>query len=215
MTLRAEGNTTPFYDSIHYALKISIKVIHGGIMKHQPRRCYFGGCVQLIGHDVSEIKLSQFKIMAEIYGYSNDSIVFWHKYGRLGEKIRLISTNLEANLVSKNIPGDRVIEDFFEHLDSYIEMNVGKTFDKEQNRNSSSDNQQSARGTNKGGRAEYSSSGEEFEDSDNDFSYERDTLGSSENWVHVYEVNKEERKKMAHEEGDSDCVNSEAFVIQA
>lgn len=41
------------------ASKISIKVTHGGVMKHQPRKSYFGGRVQFIDHaDLSEIKLS-------------------------------------------------------------------------------------------------------------------------------------------------------------
>ncbi|KAM3290026.1 hypothetical protein P3S67_018315 [Capsicum chacoense] len=132
MILRAEGDTSPFYDSVQGVLKISINVTHSDIMKHLPKRHYFGGCVQFIDYvDVSEIMLSQFKIMAEICGYDDDLVAFWHRYGRLGEKMRLVSTDLEANLVFKNIPEDRVIEVCFEHLDSYIGMDVGKTFNNE------------------------------------------------------------------------------------
>ncbi|XP_059285827.1 uncharacterized protein LOC132039346 [Lycium ferocissimum] len=212
MILRTEDGTAPLYDSIHDASKISIKVTHGGVMKHQPRTHYSGGRVQFIDHvHVSEVKLSQFKIMAEICGYGNDSVAFWHKYGRLGEKMRLVSTDLEVNLVSKNIPEDRVIEVCFEHLDSYIGMDVGKSFNAGQNSNGSSEHQQSAIGTNKEGRADYSSSSDDFEDLDNDFSNEHDILGRSENGAHRYEVSDEVRKKMAREDGDSDCVNSEGF----
>lgn len=87
--------------------------------------------------------------MAEICGYGHDSVAFWHKYGRLSEKKRLVSTDLEANLVSKNIPEDRVIKVCFEHLDSYIGMDVMKIFNEGQNSNGSSGHQQCARCTNK------------------------------------------------------------------
>ncbi|KAH0714858.1 hypothetical protein KY284_007763 [Solanum tuberosum] len=133
--------------------------------------------------------------MAEICGYDNESVAFWHKYGRLGEKMRLVSTDFEANLVFRNIPRDRVIEVYFENLDSYIGMDINNNV--EQNR--------------KEGRAEYSSSDDDFEDSDNDLSDEHDILERSENGTREYEVSKEVRKKMAHEDGDSDCVNSEGF----
>ncbi|KAH0733751.1 hypothetical protein KY285_009458 [Solanum tuberosum] len=196
MILRPEGGTTPPYDSIHDALKISMKVTHGGFMKHQPKNHYFGGRVQFIDHvDVSEIKLYQFKNMAEICGYDNESVAFWHKYGKLGEKMRHVSTDFEANLVFRNIPRDRVIEVYFEHLDSYIGMDISNNV--EQNR--------------KEGRAEYSSSDDDFEDSDNDLSDELDILERGENGTRDYEVSEEVRKKMAHEDGDSDCVNSEGF----
>ncbi|KAH0689409.1 hypothetical protein KY289_016767 [Solanum tuberosum] len=196
MILRPEGGTAPSYDSIQDALKISMKVTHGGFMKHQPKKHYFGGRVQFIDHvDVSEIKLSQFKNMAEICGYDNESVAFWHKYGRLGEKMRLVSTDFEANLVFRNIPRDRVIEVYFEHLDSYIGMDISNNV--EHNR--------------KEGRAEYSSSDDDFEDSDNDLSYEHHILERSENGTREYEVSEAVRKKMAHEDGDSDCVNSEGF----
>ncbi|XP_049399742.1 uncharacterized protein LOC125863780 [Solanum stenotomum] len=133
--------------------------------------------------------------MAEICGYDNESVAFWHKYGRLGEKMRLVSTDFEANLVFRNIPRDRVIEVYFEHLDSYIGMDISNNV--EQNK--------------KEGRAEYSSSDDDFEDSDNDLSDEHDILERSENGTREYEVSETARKKMAHEDGDSDCVNSEGF----
>ncbi|KAH0736332.1 hypothetical protein KY285_012039 [Solanum tuberosum] len=134
--------------------------------------------------------------MAEICGYDNESVAFWHKYGRLGEKMRLVSTDFEANLVFRNIPRDRVIEVYFKHLDSYIGMDISNNV--EQNR--------------KEGRAEYSSSDHNFEDSDNYLSDEHDILERGENGTREYEDSKEVRKKMAHDEdGDSDCVNSEGF----
>jgi len=173
-----------FTDSIHDALKISMKVTHGGFMKHQPKKHYFGGHVQFIDHvDVSEIKLYQFKNMAEICGYDNESVAFWHKYGRLGEKMRLVSTDFKANLVCRNIPRDKVIEVYFEHLDSYIGMDISMDINNnvEQNR--------------KEGRAEYSSSDDDFEDSDNDLSDEHDILERSENGTREYEVSEEVRKK--------------------
>ncbi|KAG5570164.1 hypothetical protein H5410_059930 [Solanum commersonii] len=139
MILRPKGGTAPPYDSIHDALKISMKVTHSGFMKHQPKKHYFGGRVQFIDHvDVSEIKFSQFKNMAEICGYDNESVTFWHKYGR---------------------------------LDSYIGMDISNNV--EQNR--------------KEGRAEYSSSDDDFEDSDNDLLDEHDILERSENGTREYE----------------------------
>lgn len=94
-----------------------------------------------------------------------DTVAFWHKYRRPGEKLRLVSTDFEANLVSKNIRRDRVIEIYFEHLDSYIEMDIRKTFNEKQNSKDAS-GYQHAICTNKEGRTEYSSSGDDFEDSD-------------------------------------------------
>lgn len=44
--------------------------------------------------------------MAEIFRYGS-SVTFQSKYNRLGEKMRLVSTDLEANLVFKNIPRDK------------------------------------------------------------------------------------------------------------
>ncbi|KAH0635880.1 hypothetical protein KY289_035795 [Solanum tuberosum] len=113
--------------------------------------------------------------------------------------MRLVSTDFEANLVFRNIPRDRVIEVYFEHLDSYIGMNISMDINNnvEQNR--------------KEGRAKYFSSDDDFEDSDNDLSDEHDILERSENGTREYEVSEEVRKKMAHKDGDSDCVNSEGF----
>lgn len=137
------------------------------------------------------IKLSQLKIMAEIYGYGNDSVAFWHKYGRLSEKLRLVSIDFEVNLVSKNISRNRVIEVYFEHLDSYIGMDIIKTFDEGQNSKDENEHQQSARDTNKEGGTKYSSSGDDCEDSDNDLLDEHDILERSENETHEYEVSEE------------------------
>lgn len=144
--------------------------------------------------------------MAAICGYDNDSVGFWHKYGRFGERIKLISTDLEANLVFTNIRVDRIIEVCFEHLDSYIRVDVEATFNEGQNSDIPSEHQKSVRA-----RANYSSSADDFEDSDNDFEDENYILRRSENEEHRYEVSEEVRKKMANGEGDSDCVNFEGF----
>ncbi|XP_033509058.1 uncharacterized protein [Nicotiana tomentosiformis] len=194
-------------DPVQDVSKISIKVNHNGVMKYHSRRHYVGGRVQFIDYvDILEMKLSQFKTMVAICGYDNDSVAFWHKYGRFSERMRLISTDLEDNLVSTNIHVDRIIEVSFEHLDSYIGVDVEATFNEGQNNDIPSEYQESIRA-----RADYSSSADDFEDSDNDFSDENDILRRSENEEHRYEVSEEAQKKMANEEGDSDYVNSEGF----
>ncbi|OIT04680.1 hypothetical protein A4A49_04778 [Nicotiana attenuata] len=142
-------------------------------MKHHPRRHYVGGLVQFIDYvDISEMQLSQFKTMAAICGYDNDSVAF---YG-------------------------------ISMVDSHIGVYVEATFNEGQNSDIPSEHQESV-----GARADYSSSADNFEDSDNDFEDENDILRRSGNEEHRYEVSEEVRKKMANEEGDSDCVNSEGF----
>ncbi|OIT34179.1 hypothetical protein A4A49_60458, partial [Nicotiana attenuata] len=58
--------------------------------------------------------------MAEMCGYMNDSEFFWHKCGKFDNKWRLVSTEVEALTIEKFIPNDRVVELYYEHLDSYI-----------------------------------------------------------------------------------------------
>lgn len=71
--------------------------------------------------------------------------------------MRLVSTDVGATVVSKNIPDDKVVEVYFEHLDSYIGRTIhtyevgGVEQEKEVNN-------------------EHSSTDDEFEDSENDFS---------------------------------------------
>ncbi|OIT18749.1 hypothetical protein A4A49_64145, partial [Nicotiana attenuata] len=128
--------------------------------------------------------------MAELCGYERDSVTFWHKCGRYGNRMRLVSTDVEATVISKNIPDHKVVEVYFEHLDSYI----GKTIHT---------NEVSGAEQEKEVHSEHSSTNDEFEDSENDFS------DDNENVNHIYEVSEEVKKKMAAEEGDTDCVDSD------
>ncbi|KAK6790946.1 hypothetical protein RDI58_010027 [Solanum bulbocastanum] len=65
-------------------------------------------------------------MMAEICGYASDSITFWYKCGKYGNRWRLISTDFEAYAVCKSIRKEDVNEIYFEHLDSYFKMDNGK-----------------------------------------------------------------------------------------
>ncbi|XP_009605687.2 uncharacterized protein LOC107802797 [Nicotiana tabacum] len=83
-----------------------------------------------------------------------------------------------------------MVEVYFEHLDSYI----GKTIHT---------NEVSGAEQEKEVNSEHSLTDDEFEDSENDFSE------YNENVNHRHEVSEEVKKKMAAEEGDIDCVDSD------
>nr|XP_016508646.1 PREDICTED: uncharacterized protein LOC107826208 [Nicotiana tabacum] len=177
MIIRCHGSEIPNYDPAYEAIFFSVKVTHGGTMKHQPSRYYLGGRVDFIDYvNYTELNLSQFKSMAELCGYERDSVTFWHKCGRYGNRMRLVSTDVEATVISKNIPDHKMVELYFEHLDSYIAKTThtnevgGVEQEKEVN-------------------SEHSLTDDEFEDSKNNFS------DDNENVNHRHEVSEEVKKK--------------------
>ncbi|XP_060189582.1 uncharacterized protein LOC132618572 [Lycium barbarum] len=105
MILRSiNGARNPSYDPLYEPEYFTIKITHGGIMKHKPTRYHVGGHVDFIDDvNMTELKLSVFKSMVELCGYTNDSVTFWHEFGRLGDKMRHVSTDMEATVVAKNI----------------------------------------------------------------------------------------------------------------
>ncbi|KAH0739567.1 hypothetical protein KY290_038272 [Solanum tuberosum] len=101
----------------------SIKIHHGGVMKCTPEKHYVEGNIDYIDYvNANKLDLDGFKKMAEICGYLKNSITFWHRCGRSGNRWRLVSTDNEAHAVRKNIPNDNMIEIYFEHLDSYFNI---------------------------------------------------------------------------------------------
>ncbi|KAH0764833.1 hypothetical protein KY285_000704 [Solanum tuberosum] len=101
----------------------NIKIYHGGVMKRTPEKHYVEGNIDYIDYvNANKLDLVEFKTMAEICGYLKNSITFWHKRGRSGNRWRLVSTDNEAHAVRKNIPNNNLIEIYFEHLDSYFNI---------------------------------------------------------------------------------------------
>ncbi|OIT37093.1 hypothetical protein A4A49_64715, partial [Nicotiana attenuata] len=146
--------------------------------------------------------------MAELCGYGNDSVTFWHKPESLGDKMRLVSTDKEAAVVAKNIATDRVVDVYFEHLDSYIEMGIVDAIYEGQS-NSRDDNHVTVEEYQKEVGGENSSSSEDFEDSENDLSDENDLSEKIRNDKRRYEVSEELQRKLNVEDGESDCCNSD------
>lgn len=70
--------------------------------------------------NMTKLKLSVFKSMSELCGDMNDSVTFWHKFGRLGDKIMLVSTDVEAVIVLQkifpNIEYSRCILNIWTHI---------------------------------------------------------------------------------------------------
>lgn len=102
-------------------------------MKHQPSKLYVGGMVDYFDYvEVTNLNLTNLKKIAEMCSYMNDSEIFWHKCGKFGNKWRLVSTEVEALTIENFIPNDRVVELYFEHLDSYIGVDpveiLGQTY---------------------------------------------------------------------------------------
>ncbi|PHT88378.1 hypothetical protein T459_10484 [Capsicum annuum] len=62
------------------SLLMTVKIHHGGIMKRTPDKHYVGGIMYYV--NAAELNLVEFKKMAELYGYANDSITFWHRCGK-------------------------------------------------------------------------------------------------------------------------------------
>ncbi|KAH0671274.1 hypothetical protein KY285_023850 [Solanum tuberosum] len=94
-----------------------------GLMKHQSSKTYVGGMVDYFDYvEAKNLNLADLKQMAIMCGYMNDSEIFWHKFGKFGDRWRLVSTEIEALSIKKFILHDRVVELYFEHLDSYIEV---------------------------------------------------------------------------------------------
>ncbi|KAH0672964.1 hypothetical protein KY290_025246 [Solanum tuberosum] len=94
-----------------------------GLMKHQPSKTYVGGMVDYFDYvEAKNLNLADLKQMAVMCGYMNDSEIFWHKFGKFSDRWRLVSTEVETLSIKKFISYDSVVELYFEHLDSYIEV---------------------------------------------------------------------------------------------
>ncbi|KAK6778077.1 hypothetical protein RDI58_024795 [Solanum bulbocastanum] len=150
--------------------------------------------------------------MVELCGYLNDSIIFWHKCEKLGNKWRLVSTEVEAHSIKKFIPRDRVVELYFEHLDSYIGIDdpIGLGC----RTSHIPENEDVVGPVDKEFERENLSSEDDFEDSENKFSNDEAMVDSQGHYKHSFEddrelITYEIQKKMLHEDGDPDCVNSE------
>ncbi|XP_070047670.1 uncharacterized protein [Nicotiana tomentosiformis] len=127
---------------------------------------------------------------------------------RLGDKMRLVSTDKEAAVVAKNILSDWVHDMYFEHLDAYIEMGIEDDIYDGQN-NSRNDNHVTVGEHQKEVGGENSSSSEDFEDSENDLSDENDLSERIRNEKRRYEVSEELQRKLNVEDGESNCCNSD------
>lgn len=56
-------------------------------MKRTLDEHYVGGNMDCIDYvNAAELNLVEFKKMAELCGYANDSITFWHRCGKSGNK---------------------------------------------------------------------------------------------------------------------------------
>nr|XP_033516971.1 uncharacterized protein LOC117281233 isoform X3 [Nicotiana tomentosiformis] len=66
--------------SVIEASCFSIKVYHGGLMKQQSTKHYVGAVVDYFDYvKPTYINMTELRKMAEICGYVNDSVIFWHK----------------------------------------------------------------------------------------------------------------------------------------
>nr|XP_009593834.1 uncharacterized protein LOC104090442 [Nicotiana tomentosiformis] len=100
----------------------ALRYITGGLMKHQPTK-YVRGMVDYFDYvKPTDLNMTELRKMTEICSYVNDSVIFWHKYGKFGNILRLVSTEVEASRIAKSIPKDNIVEIYFEHLDYYFEM---------------------------------------------------------------------------------------------
>ncbi|KAK6788168.1 hypothetical protein RDI58_016693 [Solanum bulbocastanum] len=98
-----------------------------GLMKHQPSKFYVGGMVDYFDYvEAKNLNLANLKQMTVMCGYMNDSKIFWHKFGKFSDRWRLVSTEVEALSIENFISNDRVVELYFEHLNSYIEVDSGE-----------------------------------------------------------------------------------------
>ncbi|OIT08057.1 hypothetical protein A4A49_62971, partial [Nicotiana attenuata] len=146
--------------------------------------------------------------MAEICGYVNDSVIFWHKCGKFGNILRLVSTEVEASRIAESIPKDNIVEIYFEHLDYYFEMTEIELENEDQTINIEN-MQQNVGITEKLVETSNSSSSDEFDDSENELSDFNPMLDKGVTGKQRVEgFSAEVQKKLSNEEGDSDCVNS-------
>ncbi|XP_060182952.1 uncharacterized protein LOC132612893 [Lycium barbarum] len=210
---RNDIGSSPYYDPVSEASFFSIKVYHKGLMKHQPTKQYAGGVIDYFDYvEVKNFNLTDLKRMVELCGHRNDSITFWHKCGKLGNKWRLVSTEVEAHTMEKFIPKDRVIELYFEHLDSYI--GIDDLVELGCRTSHIPENEDVVGPIDKELERENISSRDDFEDSENEFSDDDVIIDKQGYYKHSFEdgrvlISAEIQKQMLHEDGDPDCVKSE------
>nr|XP_016485384.1 PREDICTED: uncharacterized protein LOC107805815 [Nicotiana tabacum] len=170
--------------SVIEASCFSIKVYHGGLMKQQSTKHYVGAVVDYFDYvKPTDINMTELRKMAEICGYVNDSVIFWHKCGKFGNILRLLSTEVEIE-----------------------PENEGQTINIQ-------NMQQTIGITEKMAETSNSSSCDEFEDSENEISDFNPMLDKRVTGKQPVEggrelISAEVQKKLSNEEGDSDCVNS-------
>ncbi|XP_019237341.1 PREDICTED: uncharacterized protein LOC109217536 [Nicotiana attenuata] len=201
---RNDVRSNPCYDPVSEDAFFSIKVYHKGSMKHQPTKQYVGGIVDYFDYvEMKDLNLAGLKKMVEICGYLTDSITFWHKCGKFGNRWRLVSTKVEAHTIEKFIPKDRVMELFFEHLDSYIGIDPVEL----DCQTSCIPNNEDVTGlVNKELERENLSGRDEFEDSKNEFSDEDAMVDKHGQFKHCFEdgrelVSAKRQRKMSNKEG--------------
>ncbi|KAG5601725.1 hypothetical protein H5410_033095 [Solanum commersonii] len=171
-------------------------------MKHQPSKTYVGGMVDSFDYvEAKNLNLADLKQMVVMCGYMNDSEIFWHKFGKLGDRWRLVSTEVEALSIEKFIPNDRVVELYFEHLDSYIEVDSSEIL----GHTNCTLNQEHI-------KCGDTYNSDEFEDSENDLSDDDVILETHGQKKQSFEdgrklINNEVLRKLSNE--DEDCVDSE------
>ncbi|KAK4717762.1 hypothetical protein R3W88_016100 [Solanum pinnatisectum] len=192
-----------YYDLVFEAGFFSIKINHMGLMKYQPNKTYVEGMVDYFDYvEAKNLNLADLKQMAVMCGYMNDSEIFWHTFGKFGDRWRLVSTEVEALSIEKFIPNDRVVELYFEHLDSYLEVDSGEIL----GHTNCTLNQEHI-------KCGDTYNSDEFEDSENELFGDDVILERHGQKKQSFEdgrklINDEVLRKLSNEDGDSYCVDS-------
>ncbi|KAH0666466.1 hypothetical protein KY285_027672 [Solanum tuberosum] len=180
----------------------SIKIHHRGVMKRTLEKHYVEGNIDYIDYvNANKLDLDEFKKMAEICGYLKNSITFWHRCGRSGNRWRLVSTDNEAHVVRKNISNDNMIEIYFEHLDSYFNIEDMNSI---HSSNAADNNRQQLVQENPLAN-DFSDSEVELTDGLLVDKHEKTAQYIVDEWE-ILSI--EEQRKMTALEGESDCVDS-------
>ncbi|KAH0664038.1 hypothetical protein KY284_028969 [Solanum tuberosum] len=157
-------------------LFFSIKIHHGGVMKRTPEKHYVEGNIDYIDYvNANKLDLDEFKKMAEIYN--------------------------EAHAVRKNIPNDNMIEIYFEHLDSYFNIEDMTSI---HSSNAADNNRQQLVQENPLAN-DFSDSKVELTNGLLDDKHEKTAQYIVDEWE-ILSI--EAQRKMTAPEGESDCVDS-------
>ncbi|KAK4733601.1 hypothetical protein R3W88_007862 [Solanum pinnatisectum] len=147
-------------------------VYHKGLIKHQPSKQYVGGIIDYFDYvELKNLNLTDLKKM------------------NLGNKWRLVSMEVEAHNIKKFIPKDRVVELYFEHLDSYIGIDDPIEFGCRTSL--IPENEDVVGPVDKEFERENLYSGDDFEDSENEFSNDELMVDKQGHYKHSFEDGKE------------------------